>query len=97
MNVIVSERLKMTVQFHLHKFQKWAKQNYVFSRCAYAPRKLLSQKSARKEEGIITKRDPQRALEDDGNDIFLDMSGGYMSVHFMVNILTLYVTTYTIY
>lgn len=35
----------MTVQFHLRKFQKWMELNYVFSRCAYAPKKLLSQKS----------------------------------------------------
>lgn len=43
------------------------------------------------ETGRVPRRDPWKAFEDNGSDVFLDMSGGYMCVHFMGNILTLYI------
>lgn len=52
--------------------------------------------TTRKTEGIVTRRDTWRAFKDDGNNVFIGLNGDHMSVLFMINILMLYIATYSI-
>ena len=47
-------------------------------------------------EGIVISRDTWRASKGADNSLFLDMSGGYMSIHFIISIIILHIATYYI-